>query len=139
MMYRIFADLVVTAHFAYIAFVLFGLVLTLAGWMLKWQWVRNRWFRGIHVLMILVVVAEAWAGVVCPLTTLEHWLRTMAGQQTYRGSFVANWLHDMIFFDASPQFFTIAYSLFGSLVLWTWYVVPPRWSANSTENVGSPT
>jgi polyferredoxin len=126
LLYRILADVVVTIHVAYVAFVLGGLVLTLAGAALHWRWVRNIWFRLVHLAMIGIVVAEAWCGVVCPLTTWENDLRELAGQATYRGGFIANVLHDSLFFDADPWLFTLGYSLFGLMVLATFFLAPPR-------------
>ena len=117
----------VTLHLAYVAYVVLGLVAILAGYFRSWGWVRNRWFRGIHLAMILIVVVEAWAGVVCPLTTLEHALRERAGQATYAGSFVANAVHDLLFFDLPEWGFTIIYTAFGSLVLLTFWLVPVVW------------
>ena len=43
--YRIAADLVVTFHFGYIAFVGLGLLATWHGLALGPGWARNRWFR----------------------------------------------------------------------------------------------
>jgi len=126
MMYRILADLTVIVHFAYVSFVLFGLLLTMIGWAMKWNWIRNGWFRCVHLAMILIVVVEAWLGITCPLTDLENWLRAMAGQEAYRGDFIANWLHDAMFFEASPWVFTLAYSLFAAVVVATWIWIPPR-------------
>ena len=77
--------------------------------------------------MILIVVIEAWAGVVCPLTTLEQALRERAGQATYSGSFVANAVHDLLFFDLPEWGFTVIYTAFGSLVLLTLWLVPVKW------------
>jgi len=127
MIYRFLADVTVFIHFAYVAFVILGLIVTLLGWGLKWGWIRNRWFRGIHLAMILVVVLESWAGIICPLTTWEHQLRSAAGQEQYQGDFIANWVHELLFFQAQPWVFTVCYSLFGGLVLMTLYFVPPRW------------
>lgn len=124
--YRIAADAVVVFHSAYVAFVVLGLVLTLIGGLRRWHWVRNAWFRGVHLAMILVVVVEAWWGVTCPLTTLENSLRRRAGQSSYRGDFVAKWVHDILFFDAPPWVFTAVYTLFGLGVLWTFLAFPPR-------------
>ncbi|MEX2174097.1 MAG: DUF2784 domain-containing protein [Pirellulaceae bacterium] len=124
--YRILADVVVTVHFAYVAFVIIGLLLTLGGAVLRWRWVRNFWFRVMHLAMIGIVVAEAWCGVVCPLTTWENRLRELAGQTAYRGGFVANLLHDAMFFEAEPWVFTLCYSLFGLAVLLTFLFAPPR-------------
>ena len=44
----ILADIVVVIHFAYVAFVVLGLVAVLMGYVFKWNWVRNRWFRLTH-------------------------------------------------------------------------------------------
>jgi polyferredoxin len=131
MICRILADLTVILHFAYVMFVLLGLLLTLLGWVLNWGWVRNRWFRGIHLSMILIVVIEAWIGLTCPLTTWEQELRSAGGQETYQGDFIANWAHDALFFQAEPWVFTVCYTLFGGLVLATLVFVPPRWKTAS--------
>jgi hypothetical protein len=124
--YRMLADLVVAVHFAYVAFVVVGLVLTLAGAVLHWNWVRNFRFRAIHLAMIGAVVAEAWCGVVCPLTIWENRLRELAGQATYRGGFVAKVLHDTMYFEAEEWVFTLGYTLFGLAVLLTFLLAPPR-------------
>ncbi len=125
--YRLAADFVVLVHFAYVSFALFGLIAVLLGWLLKWQWVRNRWFRGFHLAMILVVVLESWCGFTCPLTTWESQLRKLAGQATHEGAFIADLLHDLMFFQAEPWVFTVCYTLFGAAVLGTLFFVPPRW------------
>ena len=127
MIYRMLADLTVAIHFGYVAFVVLGVPVTIIGGLMRWEWVRNRWFRGLHLVMILVVVLEAWAGMTCPLTTWEKELRAAAGQQMYQGDFIANWLHDAMFFDAEPWVFTVGYSLFGLLVIAILVLVPPRW------------
>lgn len=121
------ADVVVVIHLAYVAFVLFGLLFILAGNLLKWKCVRNFWFRMIHLSMILVVVFEALYGIVCPLTTLENYLRVQAGQTARDGSFIGQAVHDILFYDAPPWVFTIAYCIFGGLVLLTFVLVPPQW------------
>jgi hypothetical protein len=127
MFYRILADLTVSIHFAYVGVVVLGLLATTVGWVMKWDWVRNRWFRGIHLTMILIVVIEAWAGITCPLTIWEQELRIAAGQEFYQGDFIASWVHDAMFFDAEPWTFTLGYTCFGGLVLATLLLVPPRW------------
>jgi hypothetical protein len=95
---------VVTVHFSYVAFVIFGLVLTLAGWAAGWGWVRNFWFRIVHLTMIGIVVFEAWMGIVCPLTTWEKQLRELAGQSPHDGAFVARLLHNTMFLPGQVAF-----------------------------------
>ena len=55
------------------------------GVVLRWKWVRNPWFRAIHLIAIGIVVAESLAGIPCPLTVWERQLRKMAGQIGYHG------------------------------------------------------
>lgn len=127
--YRILADIVVAIHFGYVAFVIVGLLLTLVGGLRGWRWIRNVWFRSTHLTMIAIVVVEAWCGLVCPLTTWENKLRTLAGTYTYSDGFFARFLHDTLFFDAEPWVFTLGYSLFGLAVLATFLWVPPNGAA----------
>lgn len=129
MFYRLAADATVIAHLAYVLFVIVGFLLTLVGCLFRWQWIRNPWFRGIHLAMILIVVAEAWLGITCPLTTWEHQLRELAGDKVYQGAFVAKLVHDWLFYDLPPWMFTVIYSLFGGGVLLTFWLAPPRWTA----------
>ncbi|OYP38359.1 DUF2784 domain-containing protein [Rhodopirellula sp. MGV] len=137
---RYFADLTVAIHFAYVAFVVFALPVTLIGGAAGWRWVRNRWFRGLHLAMIGIVVVEAWAGVTCPLTLLENYLRAQSGNATYRGDFIATWLHEAMFFDPEPWVFTVLYTTFGLAVLASFFVVRPNWAvASDAEPYGKAT
>ena len=127
-LYALQADLVAIAHILYAATIVFGLIFVLIGYLAKWQWVKNRWLRGIHLLMIAVVVAEAWLGIVCPLTTLEKYLRRKAGQPFDGDSVIAQVIHQLLFFDAPWWVFTACYTVCGVLILSTLVLVPPNWS-----------
>ena len=126
--YRVLAELVLILHTAFIAFVLFGLIAVLIGMAARWEWTRNFWFRAAHLAAIGYVVVQALYGMVCPLTTLENYLRSRAGQDPYgEAGFIQYWLHKLIFFDAEPWVFTVCYTAFGVLVAATWWFAPPRW------------
>jgi hypothetical protein len=71
-------------------------------------------------------VTESWFDITCPLTVWESRLRRAAGESGYRGDFIAEWLHDSLFIDASAWELTVLYSVFGALVLLTFLLVPPR-------------
>jgi len=126
--YRLSADLVLILHAAFVGFVLFGLLFIWAGIALRWEWVRNPWFRGVHLLAIGFVVLQSYAGIVCPLTELENTFRVRGGQLAYgpRGC-VEYWLHRAIFYSAPPWVFVRCYTLFGLAVLGTLILAPPRW------------
>jgi hypothetical protein len=123
--YRLLADAVLVLHVGVVLFVVGGLVLVLLGNARRWQWVNRWWFRLAHLAAIGVVAAQAWLGVVCPLTTLEMWLRARGGEGVYAGGFIAHWLGRMLYHDAPAWLFTLAYSLFGAAVLYAWWRYPP--------------
>lgn len=125
-MYSILADITLMTHVLFVAFVVFGLVLILIGRFCGWQWVRNLWFRLAHLAAIGIVVAQAWLGVICPLTTLEMWLRARAGESVYAGSFIQHWVQALLYYDAPAWVFVLCYTLFGLLVVISWFAVRPR-------------
>jgi len=133
LVYRITADAVVLVHFAYVAFVVIGLLAILLGLACRQRWARNFWFRCLHLLAILVVAAEAVCGITCPLTTWEHQLRALAGETSYHGDFIEAWVHRLMFFDAEPWVFTVCYVLFGLVVLATFILAPPRRTLRATD------
>jgi len=109
-----------------VLFVIVGLVLIFAGKLAGWSWVRNRVFRIAHLAAIGVVVLQSWFGVICPLTTLEMWLRARAGGATYAGSFMAHWLDTLLYYRAPAWVFATAYTGFALLVVASWFWVRPR-------------
>ena len=123
--YQLLADVVLTLHFAIVVFVVGGLVLTLVGNLRTWRWVNGLWFRSAHLAAVAVVVAQAWFGAVCPLTSLEMWLRANARAAAYRGSFIEHWLQRILYYEAPDWAFTLVYTLFGLLVGVTWWRFPP--------------
>jgi len=135
-MYRQLADAVLVLHALFVAFVVLGLLLVVVGGVLRWNWIRNPWFRLVHLTGIAVVVAQAWLGAVCPLTTLEMWLRQRAGAATYEGGFIQHWLWRLLYYSAPEWVFIAAYSLFGLLVLVAWYRFPPVRGSGATGEPG---
>jgi Protein of Unknown function (DUF2784) len=123
--YQLLADVVLILHFAIVAFVVGGLVLTIVGNLRAWRWVNALWFRLAHLAAIGIVVVQAWLGAICPLTSLEMWLRANARQTTYSGSFIEHWLGRLLYYEAPSWVFILAYSLFGLLVVATWWRFPP--------------
>jgi len=130
--YLLLANVIVVLHFAYVLFVVFGLVAILVGLALKKSWARNFWFRVIHLTMIGIVVLGAWIGMTCPLTTWENQLRQAGGQAANELGFIESWIHQIMFVRLPVWGFTVAYSTFGLLVLATLIFAPPRRRVKST-------
>lgn len=124
--YSVAADSILVIHVLFVLFVVLGLILIFAGKFLKWSWVRNRRFRILHLLAIGIVVLQAWLGVICPLTTLEMKLREKAGESVYTESFIQHWFQEILYYDAPLWVFTVCYTLFGALVLLSWFWVRPK-------------
>ena len=130
---ELLADAVLVLHAAIAAFVVGGWIIVVFGNLRRWRWVNDLRFRLAHLAAIAVVVAEAWLGVACPLTTLEMWLRSRAGAPTYGGGFIEHWFQHLLYHDAPPWVFVLAYSLFGLLVLATWRYFPPDMKGRDNE------
>ena len=125
--YARLADAILVLHFAFVLFVVAGLLVTWIGYFAGWQFVRNPWFRGAHLLAMAVVVAESLFGVICPLTKWETALRLKAGQDpAYAGSFIQHWVHRVMFFEISERTFTMVYVAVFVLIVLSLIVVPPR-------------
>lgn len=120
------ADLLLVLHVLFIAFVVMGLTLVIAGKLSGWQWVRNPYFRYVHLGAISFVVLQSWLGLPCPLTVWESSYRQAAGDVSYEGSFIAYWLSALIYYQAPGWVFSLTYSLFGGLVLVSLFWVKPR-------------
>jgi hypothetical protein len=124
--YLLAADLLLFAHTLFVAFVVFGLLFIFAGKFFSWAWVHNLSFRLVHLIAIGVVVFQSWLGIICPLTTWEMALREKAGDSVYAGSFVSHWLETILYYSAPSWVFVLCYTVFGLLVLASWFWVRPN-------------
>jgi hypothetical protein len=81
------ADLLASAHLAFVLFVVFGGLLVL-------RWPRIAWLH---------IPAAAWGacielmGWICPLTPLENRLRLAAGMEGFEGGFVEHYLLPVLY------------------------------------------
>ena len=116
------ADLLLVLHFAVAAFIAGGLIVTWVGAALHWAWVRNRWFRYLHLGAIVFVAAEALLGIACPLTVWEDLLRGGLAPD----SFVGRWTYRLLYYRAPEWVFTAAYVAWACASLATLRLVPPR-------------
>jgi hypothetical protein len=113
-------------HFAFSAFVVLGFAFIVAGAVLRWKWVRNDWFRSLHLGAIAFEVARLWLGLPCPLTELEHWLRAAPGGVAASGGRALHLAHVGVFAGAPRVPFTIGTTAFFGLVLIAYVTYGPR-------------
>ncbi|HUN54988.1 MAG TPA: DUF2784 domain-containing protein [Smithella sp.] len=81
-MYTVLADLIVLAHFLFIAFVILGGLLVI-------RWPRMSFLQIPAALWGAAVEFFAW---ICPLTPLENHFRDLAGGGSYSGDFITRYL-----------------------------------------------
>ena len=125
-LYAFAADALLITHVLFVVFIVSGLVLIFIGRFLCWRWVRNPWFRIAHLLGIGFVVLQSWFGAICPLTIWEMELRSREGETVYQGSFITHWLQELLYYQAPPWVFVVCYTVFGALVLSSWFFIRPR-------------
>lgn len=81
------AGAVVVVHMAFLAYVVLGGFLALRN--LAWLWPS--------IATTLYAAYITLAGFTCPLTTLEKWLLEAGGRVPYEGSFISQYLHDVLY------------------------------------------
>jgi hypothetical protein len=84
---RALADVVLTIHLLFIAFVFGGVVLVR-------RWPHLAW---MHVPAVLWGSFVNVANITCPLTPLENWFRVRAELGGYPGSFVEHYLVPIVY------------------------------------------
>lgn len=127
MWFGIAADLLVVVHILYVAYIVVGLGLIVAGLRRKWYWVRNPWLRLTHLLAILIVVYEIIVKAQCPLTVWEMQLRALAGQAVNQTTFMDRLLSFILVADAPVWLVSGLYHAIGLAILSLFVFAPPRW------------
>lgn len=119
---KLLADLVLITHFAIAAFLVLGMVFIPLGAYWRWDWVRARRLRQIHLGLMILIAIEALFHVTCPLTTLEAYLRNTTAPESF-------WMHQLsqlLYWDLPIQFFTFLYLGCALWIIALWKYVPPR-------------
>jgi polyferredoxin len=119
---RIAADALLVAHFLLAVFIAGGLPVVWLGAAAGWRWVRNVWFRSLHLAAIAIVALESVLGIACPLTIWEDLLRGSLQPQ----SFVGRWVHRLLYYNVPERLFTLLYAVWALATLVTLVLVPPR-------------
>lgn len=116
------ADLVLVVHFAIAGFIATGFALIPIGAAAGWRWVRKRRLRLAHAGAIVFVAAESLAGIACPLTVWEGWLR---GEAPGDSGFIGRWVGRLLYWDFSASAFAALYVALALLAVMLWRWVPP--------------
>ncbi|MFI5931192.1 DUF2784 domain-containing protein [Actinoplanes sp. NPDC051494] len=115
MSYRVLIFLAVGAHFAFLAFGIFG------GF-LAWRWRKLIWVQALAALWLLVIVV---AKLYCPLTWVEDRSREKLGLAPLEGGFLDNHAAG-VFYPAGYEWVAQLVVAVLILVSWTGYVLLQR-------------
>lgn len=109
MPYRVFADLVLVVHFAFVLFVVFG------GLSVIWR-PRAAW---AHLPALFWGAAISFGGWVCPLTPLENRFRYLYGATGYDESFIEHYILAILY----PEGLTRGSQILLGLLLLTFNII----------------
>jgi len=86
-MYELAADLTLIVHFAFIIFVVFGVLLFIVSTKIIY----------VHVPALIWGIYLEFTHSVCPLTYLENWFLLKANLTTYSEGFIQNYLVPIVY------------------------------------------
>jgi Protein of Unknown function (DUF2784) len=117
------AEVMLAAHLAIILFNVFGLVAVPIGAVCGWRFVRIRWWRVLHVVLLAAVAVQAVAGRACILTV---WQAALAGSAAERAPLIMSWVNRLIYWPLPIWFFAVLYVVVFGYALALLWLVPPR-------------
>jgi hypothetical protein len=120
------AEAVFAAHLAVILFNLGGLVTVPLGAAFGWRFVRIRWWRILHLVLLAAVAAQAVLGRACLLTLWQARLEARAEPVPL----IAGWVERLIFWPLPLWVFAVLYVVVLGLALALYRLVPPRRKAS---------
>jgi Protein of Unknown function (DUF2784) len=120
----ILAEFILAAHIAVILFNIFGLIAIPLGGFYGWRFVRVRWWRLLHLVLLGIVALQAVAGRACILTLLQAAAANGAASPT---PLIVGWVNRMIYWPLPLWVFAVLYLvIFGYALALLWLVPPAR-------------
>jgi hypothetical protein len=125
----ILAEAILAAHIAIILFNVFGLIAVPLGALCGWRFVRVRWWRVLHLVLLGTVALQAVVGRACILTL---WQAAAEGAASPT-PLIMGWINWMIYWPLPIWVFAALYfAVFGYAVALLW-LVPPARRATATD------
>ena len=118
MFYRLLLELVITAHFAFIVFIVFGAALALV----------RQWMVFLHLPALVYGLVIELLNFKCPLAIVENWMRDLSFEAGFGNGFLEPYLIGLIYppgwnqsFGNLLAFLLLTFNLFVySLVFLRW-------------------
>lgn len=110
-------------HLVVITFNIFGCVVVPLGAWRHWGWVREFWWRAVHLGAWVVVALQAVLGRACFLTI---WQADAQGGVSHVQPLIESWIDRVVFWPFPIWVFAIAYVVLFLYVVALWIFVRPR-------------
>ena len=103
----LFSEIVLLFHFCIFLFMVLSFFLIPLGYYQKWEWVKNKYYRLIHLVVMGIIFIETILGFMCPLTILENFLRN----DIEINNIITQIIHQIMYWDLPSYQFIILYLL----------------------------
>ena len=117
----IFSEIVLLFHFCVFLFVILSFFLIPLGYYQKWDWVKNKYYRLIHLILMVIIFIETILGFMCPLTLLENFLRN----NIEINNKITQIIHQIMYWDLPTYQFIILYLLSLLYLIFLWFFFKP--------------
>ena len=121
-MNSLFSEIVLLFHFCIFLFMILSFFLIPIGYYQKWKWVKNKYYRLIHLILMGIIFIETTLGFMCPLTTLENFLRN----DTEINNKITQIIHQIMYWDLPTYQFIILYLLSLLYLIFLWIFFKPE-------------
>ena len=118
----IFFEIVLFFHFFIFLFITFSFFLIPFGYFQKWEWVKNKYYRLIHLVLMGIILIETILGFMCPLTILENFLRNNIEVDNN----LTQIIHQIMYWNLPNYQFIILYILSFSYLIFLWFFFKPN-------------
>ena len=117
----IFSEIVLLFHFFIFLFMILSFFLIPLGYYQKWKWVKNKYYRLIHLVLMRIIFIETILGFMCPLTILENFLRN----DIEINNKITQIIHQIMYWDLQTYQFIILYLLSLLYIIFLWFFFKP--------------
>ena len=118
----LFSEIVLLFHFCIFLFILLSFFLIPFGYYQKWKWVKNKYYRLIHLVLMGIIFIETILGFMCPLTILENFLRNDIEVDNN----LTQIIHQIMYWNLPNYQFIILYILSFSYLIFLWFFFKPN-------------
>ena len=118
----LFSEIILFIHFLIFLFITLSFILIPVGYFQKWKWVKNKYYRSMHLILMGIISIETILGFMCPLTILENYLRDDIKVDNKFTEIV----HQILYWNLPNYQFIILYILSFSYLIFLWFFFKPN-------------